>query len=123
MDHDHHHDDPDAPSNCEEALAEVYTYLDGELTDAKRLGIASHLGGCNPCFETFDFEAELRMVISTKAHADEVPETLRIRISEKLSTMRVERGADADVDGNDPEDGRDLGSESGAGGGPHPTGA
>jgi mycothiol system anti-sigma-R factor len=100
----HDHDHPEAPSNCEEALAEVFTYLDGELTDAKREGIASHLEGCNPCYEVFDFEAELRVVISTKAHSDEVPESLRVRISEKLSHMRIERGADG-------------------GGGAHPAGA
>lgn len=97
----HDHDHPENPSNCEEALAEVYTYLDGEMTDAKRVGIASHLEGCNPCFETFDFEAELRIVISTKCRSDEVPEGLRVRISEKLSAMRIERGAQGD-DGAEP---------------------
>lgn len=82
----HDHDDP-AVADCSEALAEIYTFLDGELTDAKRSLIAAHLEGCNPCIEAFDFEAELRMVISAKARADEVPETLRIRISEKLSLL------------------------------------
>jgi mycothiol system anti-sigma-R factor len=107
--HDHDHDVVSSASRCEEALAEVYTFLDGELTDGDRRLIASHLDGCNPCFETFDFEAELRAVISTRAHSDEVPETLRIRISEKLTRMRFERGA-GPVD--DP---------AGGVGGAHPT--
>ena len=55
-----HHDHE--PSDCEAALAEIYTFLDGELTDEKRGLIASHLDGCNPCFEAYDFEAELRAV-------------------------------------------------------------
>ena len=67
-DHDH------GPFDCEAALAEIYTYLDGELTDEKRVLIASHIEGCNPCFEAFDFEAELRMVISTRCRNDELPE-------------------------------------------------
>ena len=62
--------------DCEEALAELYTYLDGELTDEKRQLIAAHLDGCNPCLEAFDFEAELRHGHPTAAD-DEVPESLR----------------------------------------------
>ena len=43
--HDHHdHGEVD----CEAALAEIYTYLDGELTEEKRQLIAGHLEGCSP---------------------------------------------------------------------------
>jgi mycothiol system anti-sigma-R factor len=86
--HDHDHVD------CEAALAEIYTYLDGELTDEKRVIIASHLEGCNPCFEAFDFEAELRTVISTRCRNDDLPETLRIRIAEKLTMIARGDGVD-----------------------------
>ena len=69
---DHAHNET---SPCEEALAELYTFLDGELTDAKRSAISSHLEACNPCVEIFDFEAELRIVVSTKA-VEQVPDAL-----------------------------------------------
>ncbi len=94
---DHDHDHPMA-ADCSEALAEIYTYLDGELTDQKRALIAGHLERCNPCIEAFDFEAELRMVISTRARNDEVPETLRIRISERLTLLRTEQSGAASDD-------------------------
>ncbi|MEX1217803.1 MAG: mycothiol system anti-sigma-R factor [Acidimicrobiales bacterium] len=81
--------------DCERALAEVYTFLDQELTDSLRVEIASHLDSCNPCFEAFDFEAELRMVITTKSQSAEFPETLRIRIQEKLTFMRIEHSEGA----------------------------
>lgn len=86
-DHDqvHDHDHDVVPVDCEQALAEIYTYLDGELTDEKRSLIAGHLEGCNPCIEVYDFEAELRVVISTRARNEAVPESLRLRISEKLT--------------------------------------
>jgi mycothiol system anti-sigma-R factor len=87
---DHDNQDNQRRSNCEQALAEVYTFLDGELTAEKRVLIAGHLDSCNPCFEAFDFEAELRMVISAKARTDEVPETLRIRIAERLTILGAE---------------------------------
>lgn len=83
--HDHAHDHGEV--DCEAALAEIYTFLDGELTEEKRVLIAGHLEGCNPCIEAFDFEAELRMVVSTRCRNDEVPETLRIAIAEKLTLM------------------------------------
>ena len=60
-DHDEHagHDH----GNCDEALHELYTFLDGELTDDRRTRIRTHLDDCSPCLEVFDFEAELERFI------------------------------------------------------------
>jgi len=77
-DHDH------ASTPCEEAIKELYLYIDGELTEEKRSTIRHHLDDCNPCFEAFDFEAELRTVISTRCR-DAVPDSLRTRIAQQLS--------------------------------------
>jgi mycothiol system anti-sigma-R factor len=106
MTHDpnHHHQDhtgPEGRIDCEAALAEVYSFLDDELTVETRTTIAAHLESCGACFEAFDFEAELRMVISAKGGSDEVPDELRIRIIERIEQIRVElpsvdSGADAD---------------------------
>jgi mycothiol system anti-sigma-R factor len=82
--HDHSgHDHDHSATPCEEALKELYVYLDGELTDEKRTIITGHLDDCNPCLEAFDFEAELRMVISRRCH-DDVPESLKLRIAHEL---------------------------------------
>jgi mycothiol system anti-sigma-R factor len=75
-DHDH--------GDCDEALHELYTFLDGELTDDRRLRIRTHLDDCSPCLEVFDFEAELRLVIKHKCQ-DQVPEALRQRIFDSLA--------------------------------------
>ena len=106
-DHDSRSGAPFAGSpDCERALAEVYTYLDQELTEETRSQIASHLESCNPCFEAFDFEAELRMVIATKSQSVEVPETLRIRIEERLTYLRFEASdGSGSIDGGDPRRG------------------
>ncbi|MGH9187185.1 MAG: mycothiol system anti-sigma-R factor [Acidimicrobiales bacterium] len=66
--------------DCNESLHELYHFLDGELNDARRGAIQKHLDDCPPCYETFDFEAELREVIARKCQ-DKVPETLRRRIA------------------------------------------
>lgn len=66
--------------NCNDALHELYHFLDGELTDDRRQQIQAHLEHCPPCFEGFDFEAELRAVIARKC-CEEVPDDLRARIA------------------------------------------
>ena len=77
MPDDHQH------ANCQEALQELYTFLDGELTVEKREHIRVHLDDCNPCLEAYDFEAELRIVISTKCK-EAVPESLKENIRAQL---------------------------------------
>jgi mycothiol system anti-sigma-R factor len=69
--------------NCDEILRELYTFVDGELTIERRAHIKAHLDDCLPCFEAYDFEAELRIVISQRCR-DSVPDDLRMRIAEAL---------------------------------------
>jgi mycothiol system anti-sigma-R factor len=69
--------------DCNEALAELYTFLDGELDDQRRGDIDEHLGRCGHCHGVHDFEAELRRVIGSSV-AEEVPEDLRRRVLERL---------------------------------------
>ena len=69
--------------NCNEALAELYTFLDGELDEQRRADIGAHLGRCGHCHGLHDFEAELREVIASKA-VEEVPAELRQRILDQL---------------------------------------
>jgi len=76
-------------SDCEDALSELYTFLDGELTTEKREHIRVHLDDCNPCLERYDFEAELRIVISTKCK-ESVPQELKDRIAATLAELQSE---------------------------------
>ena len=74
--------DPQLVFDCNAMLARLYSFLDGELNDARRDKIQRHLDDCTSCFSKFDFEAELRLVIAKRV-ATRVPESLvqRIRIS------------------------------------------
>ena len=74
---------------CEEALTELYTFLDGELTTEKREHIRVHLDDCNPCLEMYDFEAELRIVISTKCK-EAVPQSLKDKIAATLRELQAD---------------------------------
>ena len=69
--------------DCDKAKYRVYSYLDGEITVWRRWSIRRHLDKCPPCAQGFDFEVELRQVVSMKCR-DEVPDDLRRRIAEQL---------------------------------------
>ena len=73
----------DDQDNCGDAVHQLYVYLDGELTPERRALIRHHLDECPPCFEAFDFEAELRMVIAHKCR-EQVPDHLRERVARAL---------------------------------------
>ena len=70
---------------CEEALQALYHYLDGELTDQRRVLISQHLDGCTTCLGAYDFEVELRQVIVSRVQ-DRVPDSLRMRIARLMES-------------------------------------
>jgi len=75
--------------DCNDTIERLYHYLDGELTDERRLEIKHHLDECSPCLDAFDFEAELRSVIANRCK-DHVPDALRQRVYDAL--LEEERG-------------------------------
>jgi len=74
-------------SDCNDALHQLYQYLDGELTANRRAVIQHHLDTCQPCAEPYDFEAELRMVIRRKCQ-EQVPASLMAKVREALEAER-----------------------------------
>jgi len=70
--------------DCTETLRELYLYLDGELTADDRTHIEQHLNDCSPCFEAFDFEAELRAVIRRRC-SETVPDRLRRKVADAIA--------------------------------------
>ncbi len=69
--------------DCIEAVHLLYHYLDGELTQDRRLLISQHLDDCPPCGQAFEFEAELRVVISQRCR-EQVPPELVERVRKAL---------------------------------------
>jgi mycothiol system anti-sigma-R factor len=73
---------------CEDALHALYHYLDGELTDQRRVLIAHHLEQCTTCLGAYDFEVELRQVIVSRVQ-DRVPDALRLRIARLMDSEEI----------------------------------
>ena len=80
--------DSHAHSDCDDAKHTLYEFLDGELTIEKRAAIQQHLEACAPCFEAFDFEAELLNVIEKKC-IEQVPPRLQAKIAAALQSEQL----------------------------------
>lgn len=72
-------------SDCEDALHELYQFLDGELTEDRRSAIRQHLDECHPCAQPYDFEAELREVVRRKCQ-EQVPDSLVAKVRAALES-------------------------------------
>ena len=69
---------------CDETIERLYSYLDGELTEQRRLEITRHLDLCGPCVVAYGFEAELRRGIANRCK-DHVPDALVKRVADALT--------------------------------------
>jgi mycothiol system anti-sigma-R factor len=69
--------------DCDETIERLYFYLDGELTEQRRVEIQRHLDLCGPCVQAFGFETELRKVIANRCK-DHVPDSLIDRVAAAL---------------------------------------
>ena len=73
--------------DCASVVHELYTFLDGELTEAKRVEISQHVHRCVDCHEVVEFHAELKMMLAEKCR-ERVPDHLRDRIARVLAEYR-----------------------------------
>lgn len=82
--------------NCEDALNQIYAYLDKELDKSQLDDLETHLKGCSPCLEMFDFEAQLKVLISERCR-DKVPDSVRNRIQAALKAAEEQENPNAGV--------------------------
>lgn len=73
---------------CQETIARLYTFLDGELTPDRKTKIRQHLDECSPCLEAFEFESELRSMIASKSR-DRCPDALRAKVAAILKNGKI----------------------------------
>ena len=69
--------------DCDDAVHQLYHFLDGELTESKRQQIAEHLDFCAPCAGAAEFEVELRHVIAMRCQ-ERVPDSLMQKIADAI---------------------------------------
>lgn len=73
--------------DCAQVLAQVWSYLDGEMDDTARSGLRTHLEECGPCLRAYGLEREVKVLVARCCGSDRAPEQLRIRV---LASIRTE---------------------------------
>ncbi|HUF14735.1 MAG TPA: zf-HC2 domain-containing protein [Acidimicrobiia bacterium] len=64
---------------CNDAQGRLYQYLDAELDESTFASVRSHLDDCSGCFDSFDFERRLKIVIRNHLGED-MPESLEEKV-------------------------------------------
>jgi mycothiol system anti-sigma-R factor len=67
-------------ADCQETLDELERFLDKELPSARVQEILGHIKGCTDCQGAYEFHADLKRVINTKAAENQLPEGLMDKI-------------------------------------------
>ena len=76
--------------DCDDVLQEVYLYLDDETDETLKKLIRQHLDGCAPCLKQFGLEQDVRSLIARCCGGDQAPQTLRDRISTRITEITIE---------------------------------
>jgi mycothiol system anti-sigma-R factor len=74
--------------NCDEALTNLYQYLDREMDSANSDRIRAHLRDCSGCFDVFEFEVRLKVVVKERL-SEEVPPEFIDRLRAALARESV----------------------------------
>lgn len=75
--------------DCREVLAEVYLYLDRELSGEGCSRIRLHLDECSPCLRAFGIEQMVKALVARSCSGDPVPEGMRDRLMVRLHEVRI----------------------------------
>jgi mycothiol system anti-sigma-R factor len=85
-------DDPDAGhADCALVIAEVWTLLDGEVTDDKRESLRQHLEHCPACLRHYGVEERVKNLIATKCGGDKAPSYLVERVRLEITRTTIIR--------------------------------
>ena len=68
---------------CEEVIAHLFSYLDGEIGADKRAEIDRHLEACRGCYSRAEFEKALQAKIR-ELGGEQAPAALRLRLKALL---------------------------------------
>ena len=75
---------------CSEVLAELYTYLDGEIDEDTSGHIRQHLDECGPCLREFGLEEVVKRLVHKSCGQEAVPGELRTKVLTRIAVVRAE---------------------------------
>ena len=75
-------------NTCADALDRLWEYLDAELGALDAATVRAHLSECDGCLEEYDVDLVVKTLVR-RGCQESAPESLRLRIHEQLTVMRV----------------------------------
>ncbi len=75
--------------DCGDVLDELSVFLDDETDETTKSRIAQHLDACSPCLRQLGLEKDVRALISRCCGGDRAPDSLRTRISLRITEISV----------------------------------
>ena len=75
-------------NNCADALDRLWEYLDAELGAPDAETVRAHLAECEGCLEEYDVDVVVKTIVR-RGCQEAAPDSLRLRIHEQLTVMRV----------------------------------
>jgi mycothiol system anti-sigma-R factor len=75
-------------NNCEDALDRLWEYLDAELGALDAETVRAHLAECEGCLQEYDVDVVVKTLVR-RGCQEAAPDSLRVRIHEQLTVMRV----------------------------------
>ena len=79
--------------SCNEVLAEIEAFVDGELPVDRSLHLAEHLVECTPCLDRADFQRKLKEILRKKcAPSESCPDHVTVRVRTTISAERGQFG-------------------------------
>lgn len=77
---------------CEEAMARLWEFLDGELEDVEEEAVRKHLEVCNRCYPKYDFQRAYVEYMQRTSRRGEESTDVRHELFQKL--LEQEAGGD-----------------------------
>lgn len=82
----------DGMLTCEEVMARLWEYIDGELPPADSQAVQRHLELCGRCYPTYDFQHAYLAFVRLVRDREGAPAALRRRIFTRLLQQESSRG-------------------------------
>lgn len=73
--------------NCQEALEQVYLYLDGEMCEVDCASFIAHIDDCTPCLQEFGVEQQVKALVSRCCGGEQASAELKSQVLQKLRTF------------------------------------
>ena len=75
--------------SCNDAVEQIYVYLDEEMTFFRRMRVRWHLRRCHDCCGAFDFEEGVKQMVREKSKTEPPAELI-----DRLRTLLREEAGD-----------------------------